>query len=211
MTIRILEDFFKKLLDKFTKNIIKSIESNFTEGSIRVLNMANKGHLKLIPPTKKEKEILSGEIYENIKGVTDSLNKQIKNEIRNSILAQESNTQLAKRLDGIFKGTNPTKINYKARLEIIARTERARILNFSGFKTAKKYFTHKYLSQGGPKPYPDSVLLLEKYGSPEKAIPIDDYFEITYNKQKQRFLFPPGRPNDTELVNYINKEEEQNA
>ena len=209
MAIRILEDFFRNLVERFTRDILKSVESNFIEGSIRILNMAKRKDLKPIPPTKKEKENLSDQISENIKGVTDDLNKQIKNEIRNSILNQETNAQLAKRLDGVFKGKNATKINYEARLKMIAVTERSRILNASSMKTAKRLgFTHKYIDiVRDKKTAGDSFKMFAKYGSPEKAIPIDQDFVITYQGREQRGLYPPLRPNDRELILFTNKEE----
>lgn len=208
--MRILEDFFKKLLNKFTAGIMKSVESNFREGSIRILSMAGRNDLKPIPPTKQEKELLNNQIYDNIKGVTDDLNKQIRNEISNSILAHEDTKQLTQRLDGIFKGTNPTKINYKARLKMIAVTEKARVQNTSSMKTGKKYFTHKYLEIiNDKKTSEQSKEFYKKYGGENKAIPIDEEFTITYKGKVYSGQFPPFMPNDRDLIYFTNKEKEE--
>ena len=206
-----LTDFFRRFIEKFIKNIEKSVMSNFEKGSVRVINMSNKKHLKPIPPTNQEKEMLSGQITENIKGVTDDMEKQIKNSIRNSILNQESNKETAQRLDAIFKGKNATTINYKARLDMIAKTETARILNTSSMKTAKRIgFTHKYIDIiRDDKTADDSRLMWKKYGGPEKAIPIDEDFVIVFNGKEQRGQFPPLRPRDRELVFFTMKEDKE--
>lgn len=203
----ILEDFFRKLLNKFKKSIELSIESNFTKGSIRVLEQAKREDLKPIKPTKKENELLTGQIYENIKGITNDMNKQIKNAIRNSILEKEDNKQTAARLDAIFKGKNATKINYKARLDMIAKTETTRIMNNGAFKTARRLgFTHKYIDiVRDNKTAGDSYLMYNKYGGKDKSIPIDEEFVINYNGREQRGLYPPLRPRDRELVFFTNK------
>jgi len=204
-----IKDYFKTFVNKLMKGISVSVESNFKKGSIRVLAMADREDLKPIPPTNQEKQMLSDQVFDNIKGVTDDMQKQIKNAIRNSILEKEDNKQTAKRLNDIFKGKNATKINYKARLDMIAQTETARILNASSMKTAKRLgFTHKYIDiVRDNRTAEDSKLMYKKYGGPEKAIPIDEEFNIIYNGKEQRGQFPPLRPRDRELVFFTMKED----
>ena len=205
----VLKDFFKKLLSKFTKKIELSIESNFTKGSIRVLTMANREDLKPVPPTNKEKELLTGQVYENIQGVNAELSKQIKNAIRNSILEKESNIQTAQRLDEIFKGKTVGSINYKARLDMIAKTETARIMNAASMKTAKRLgATGKYLEiVNDSRTSEQSKLFYAKYGGKDKAIPIDEEFTITYKGKKYGGQYAPFMPNDRDLVFFTFKED----
>lgn len=201
---RILSDYFKGVLSKFAGILEQRIKIIWNKGSQDVLDDAGLSHRKPIPPTKEQYEFLKDGIYENIKGVTESLNKQIKEVLRTAILTKEPRADTIAKLDGIFKGTNPTKINYEARLKMIARTEKTRILNTSGFKTANRIgMKYKYLEQGNKNPYPDSKKALSLYGSPSKAIPIDEPFEFTYNKKNYVYMFPPNRPNDTEVVKYL--------
>jgi len=187
------------------KGIRKSIENDFRSGSLNVLGQANRKDLKPIPPTKKELEMFEQNISDNIKGVTDEMSKRIRLEIRDSILNNETNLQLSKRLDKIFNGKNPTRFKYEDRLKLIARTERTNVLNASGLKTAKRIgFKYKYLDMVNDERTSEiSKAFNKKYGTPEQAIPINEEFKITLNGKTYGGQAPSFHPNDRDILRYL--------
>jgi hypothetical protein len=193
------DNYFKHIIDKFMRKIIESIIEDFKKGSLSVSPNEE------LEPTKEQIKLMSGKIYENIKGVTDEDSKKINNIIRDSLLARESRVQIAKKLDDVFKGDNPTKLSYKKRLKLISRTESVRFYNQGAFTNAKRLgATKKYISiVNDNRTSPQSKMFDRKYGSPDKAIGIDEEFSINYKGVTYKGLYSPFLPNDRDSIIYI--------
>lgn len=192
-------NYFKHILDKYLKKIIENIILDFKEGALSVDSNSS------IEPTKEEIKLMSGKVYDNIKGVTEEDSKKINNLIRDSLLAREDRVMIVKKLDELFKGNNPTKLNYKTRLKTIARTESVRFYSQGAYKNAIRLgATKKYIQIiDDKKTSPQSKLFRDKYGNSENAIPIDQEFQINYKGKKYSGLYPPFMPNDRDYVNYV--------
>ena len=130
------------------------------------------------------------------------MSTRINNVIIENIQNNGSPAQLKKKLKEIFDKEAPGHLNYKDRMGNIAITESTNVLNTSAFKTAVKAGAKKkYLMgvndarQGG-----DSKAALSKYGSEDKAIPVDKPFKFSHKGRTYEYMFPPNRPRDRELV-----------
>lgn len=158
-----------------------------------------------IPPGPDTLKLLSDILYDNIKGVTEEMSKKIRTQIRESILAREDNIQLAKRLDDIFRGDNPTRFKYDNRLKLIARTESTRAMNYGSFENAIKIgASKKYINIVNDSRTTDvSKAMFAKYGTEEKAIDLDEEFSVVVGGKTYSGLFPPFMPNDRDYVLYI--------
>jgi len=197
------ENKINKFVNDFKKAIIDKIKDIFSQGVDTSEKMLNKD--SDVKPSQQEVNIFNELVSENIKGVTDDMRREISNQLNMGISQQETLKQLRQRLDGILQGDNPTKLKYENRLKLILRTESSRIFNTGSYKTSKRLGAkYKYLiGTNDSRQGNDSKVALNKYGSPEKAIPIDDYFEFSEGGKQYKYKFPPNRPNDRETCLYI--------
>ena len=203
---RIQDNYFLGIINSYLKKLIKSIVLDYEQGSKSIIDITGSS-MKPMTPTKKDTNLLSGQIFDSIKGVADEDSKKIRNIIRQGILDRKDTKQIAQDLDDVFKGKNPTKLQYKDRLKMISRTESARLFSNGAYDTAKRLgFTHKYLiGVSDNREGEDSKVALRKYGSEDKAIPINEPFVYMYQGKRREFMFPPDRPNDRSLALYIKK------
>lgn len=216
MAIRQKEDFFEKLLNKFLPKFLKALNIDWEIGSaFAITNIRRSGKKTTMSPlslSKKDQEANIKIIAELVKGINIDMSRKINRLVNNNISARGSDKDLTKQLKGLFDKESPNYFNYKNRMKTVAFNETNRIENNSSFLIGKRLkFSHKYLGQGRKNPWPDSLIALGKYGSEEKAIPINENFEITYNNKTQIYMFPPGRVNDSEMIYFTNKEDKENA
>lgn len=202
----IKEKYNKKVdefIEPYTKLIITSILILFKRGALSSSQQLDKD--KTINVKKDDIKLFYSLVSENIKGVSNDMRKEISNELNIGLSNYETKKQLTTRLDNIFNGENPTKLKYKNRLKLILRTESARVFNAGSHFNAKKLNAKKkyLIGTNDNRQGQDSKAILSKYGSPEKAIPIDEPFEITIGGKSYSYLYPPNRPNDRETCIYL--------
>ena len=195
-----IEKLLKKYLSKFLKaiNIDTGVASAFT--IITAKEQGSKTTMNPLNLTKKQQK-LNIEIIETlVKGVNEDIAKKINYAVNKSIMENWDNKMLSEEL----KKLNIPEI-YKNRFKAIAVTESNRIMNNSSYNTANKLgYKYKYIDiVRDNRTAGDSYMMYDKYGSPEKAIPIDEEFNIIYNGKEQRGLFPPLRPRDREFCRYL--------
>jgi len=202
---------FQKLLKKFLPKFLKAIKIDYGVGSAFTIvdskKQGKKTSMKPLNMTKKDQEANIKTIEELVKGVNNDMAKQINYLVNQSVTEKWSTKMLADELKGIFNKTSPNYFNYKNRFNTIATTESFRILNLGQFNTAKRLgFTHKYLfNPMDSKTGEDSKIAENKYGSEDKAIPIDKPFKYTYAGKERVYMLPPDRPNDRSIVIYTIK------
>lgn len=196
---RISENYFD--LSKFQDGIYSSIVVEYVKGGNGVSKQTN---TQPIRPSKKDIEHLSKITFESIKGVTEEMSKSVRREIQTSLLARESRQDLRKRLDQIFKGDNPTRFRYETRLQMVARTEKARSQNAGSHNTAKEIgATGKYIDIVQDNRTSEvSKAMHQKYGTEKKAIPLDQEFSVIVGGKTYSGLYPPFMPNDRDMVLY---------
>jgi len=203
------EDYFADIWKKFKKKFLDALKIELTLGNKISINMAKdqgkKTNLNPMNLSKKDVDSLM-ELFElNVTDANKDISKRVNNAILDNTSQRGSNKDLAKMIKGIFDEENSDHFNYKNRFNTIARTESSRVLNNSAFNTAKRLGAiKKYLNDvPDSRQGEDSKVAMRKYGSPEKAIPIDDNFEFTYKKKNYSYLIPPNRPNDREIPIYV--------
>lgn len=195
------DNFFTKIVDKFKTGILSAVEDLFMSGSKKI---AVEFGGKPKKPSKKELDLLNSQVNDYITGVTDEMSKQIRTTIREGQLARKSPKEIAEDLDGIFKGENPTRFDYKKRLQMIARTESTRIQEFGTYSTAKDLgASMKYLDVLEDERTSDICgAMHSKYGSKEQAIPINEEFEVSVNGKVYGGKLPPFHVNCRTSVRY---------
>ena len=208
MVIDIIKKF-NLLLQKFLPKLLKGIKIDYGIGSAVSITNAKidgkKTNTNPLSMTKKDQKANINIIETLIKDVNSDVAKKINYLVNKSVTEKWDNKILQSNLQELFNKDVPGHFDYKNRFETIAKTESFRIMNNSAYNTAERLKAKgKYLfNLMDRKTGEDSKISEEKYGSEEQAIPLDEFFEYTFNGKKRKFLFPPDRPNDRSQVYYI--------
>ncbi|HAG52871.1 MAG TPA: hypothetical protein DCL21_03695 [Alphaproteobacteria bacterium] len=208
MVVKPKEDFFKDIWKKFAPLFATAIALEMVMGNeIAVKDANSKGKQTTRDPSnfsKKDQELFMKKFEMNVKDANAAVSKQINNTILDNLARKGTNKELAESIKQVFNEEVAGHINYKNRFSTIARTESQNVLSTMSYNTAIKLgATGKYLAgvsdsrQGG-----DSKVALAKYGSPDKAIPINEPFEYNFGKTFYSYQLTPNRPNDRESVLY---------
>jgi len=202
-----IDKLFKALMKKFLPKFITAMKEDWEKGSKFVINYSNNTGVNPLNMSEEQQKANTEIISELVKGVNDEVSKKINYLVNKGVTENWSNEQLSEQLKGIFEKDNPNYFNYKNRMLTIAKTESSRLLNNGAYNQAKELgYTHKYIDIVRDKrTADDSYLMYTKYGTKDKAIPINEEFNITFRGKEQRGLFPPLRTNDREMVYFVNK------
>ena len=194
------EDILKEFLEKFKLAI--DVETSLATNIVTNSSPYNSNAINL---SNIDKELFLEKLQTNIKDANRDMSKRISNVLIDSMNTKLGINEMKTQLEEIFKEDNPNYYNYKNRFKTIARTESSSISNISSYNRAKELgASKKYLvgiddfRQGD-----DSKVALAKYGSPDKAIPIDEPFTFTHKGKSYEYLLPPNRPKDRELAIYL--------
>jgi len=140
--------------------------------------------------------------FEHIKGITDDIRTRLESELSKALAANEDREQIRRRIADVFRGDNPTRINFEDRVELIRRTEIARAENYAALDAAKqlKIRTKKRLAITLDERTSDICRAMSrKYGDDAQAIERDEPFVVTVkvgNKtQTISEMAPPFHPN----------------
>jgi len=120
--------------------------------------------------------------FEHIKGITDDIGTRLESELSKALAANEDRAQIRKRIANIFRGTQPTRINFEDRIETIRRTETARAENYAALDAAKqlKVKTKKRVAIVADDRTSDICrAMARKYGTDGQAIDRDEPFVVT--------------------------------
>lgn len=200
-------DFF---VDENKENILKKLTPIFLAGVATTKKYLDS--TREISMTERQRNVFTDIIAESIKGVSEDYKRELNTSLNIGLSQSETQKQLKQRVDEIIKGNNPTKMKYEKRLDLIIRTESARIFNGGAMRTAKQLGAKfKYLiGVNDNRQGQDSKVALRKYGSPEKAIPIDEEFIVQEGGKTYTYSFPPNRPNDRETCIFIYEKPQSN-
>lgn len=208
MTIKKKNDFFSNLLKKFLPIFAAAILIDFGISSKFTINQAKDEGVKTtrspLNLSKKDHDAMTDTMGRLIKGVNEDLSKRINTLVNENIINRGSNKDLAKSLKELFDKENPNYFNYKNRFDAIARTESTRVLSQSGFNTAKRLgATGKYISIVDDNRTSDiSKAMFAKYGSPDKAIPLDEEFSVVVRGKTFSGLTTPFHVSDRDIILY---------
>jgi len=176
-------------LDPFRVKIADLLEKEYTAGLEKVELEFNMNFV----PNDKDLKFLTDYVQNNMNFATDELGNTLRQEISRSMLNKEKTTQLKQRIKEVFD-----EKKYFNRLKTILRTESLRAGNTGALEGAKQTGLNvkKYLDVVVDKnTSPICIEANRKYGTKEKAIPLESEFIISGKKFKVRVQTPPNHPN----------------
>ena len=192
-----MESNLKASVDDLTRIISKLFKINVTSESLkqmRTFYQAGLNEMELqfdmnFTGNKQHMKNFEKYVVEQIKGFNDGMKSRLRKEVMNSIMNRESLGKLRVRIQDTFNLA-------KTSAERIARTESNRAYNMghkdaaveSGLKLKKMVDV-----QLDARTSPICRRMHNKYGTPEKAIPLNaKYID---NKSGKEFDIPPFHPN----------------
>lgn len=187
------DEYFKE------QQVISSVENLLGEVYRKQFNkVEQKTGLQLLK-NRNPLDFIQSYTFQNIKGMTQDLGNNLRQELQRGIMNGEGSQQLQKRVQQVFKSNN-------GRSEAIARTELNRAYSMgelqawqqSGLK-AKKYID----IVNDNRTTEVSKAMSRKYGRRDKAIPIDEVFSVVVNGKEYAGQAPPFMPNDRDSVIFI--------
>ena len=127
-------------------------------------------------------------VFDNIQGMTTDMQNKLRQELQRGLLGNETPTQLRERISNIFKGGSPGRINFEARMKMIARTEGKRAANMAKFANAERLdiplYKYTVLHPKDPCPVCKAI-------SRQEPIPIKKRFVHGETEE----MYPPFHPN----------------
>ncbi len=208
------DDYFDDILKEFTTDFQNALLLEYDLGGQIILENAKQFSKKVktkktLNISKKQAKAMQSMLQDLIKDVTREISKKINNKIDENIATGRSTYDLVDEIKQIFDKDAPEHLNYKNRFKTIAITESNRVMSIAADNNARNIgATKKYLiGVNDNKQGDDSKAALAKYGSPEKAIPIDEPFKFTHKGKTYEYMLPPNRPNDREIPLYVFGEE----
>lgn len=203
--VKSFEDIFNSLGEILNLDGLKSIIDRVTE-SLFKKGMEDLSDIVNVNPQEANKEqinFLSKNTFSNIKGMEADLENKLKQQLRLAIINGDGIGKMAERVKSVFDVS-------ENRAKMIARTESSRIEHFGQLDAAKKagVAMKKYILIVKDKRTSDvSKAMDAKYGSEEKAIPLNENFEVTVKGKTYSGPVPPFMPNDRDTVLYAVSED----
>lgn len=167
-------------------------------------------------PDPKVESMLQDTANTAFRGFSDDMTNKLVRTMQESLAQNESSQLMAKRVKDFFSDKpNPTKFNWKTRLDAILRTETNRAYNRgtaqgaeeSGLTGLRKWV--KIVDDDRTS----NICLAEhaKYGSKEKSIPFDNNFEVTVDNKTFTSPQPPFNINCRSRLMVITRGMYENA
>lgn len=184
MALKPDEDYFEDILNNFIPLLSSAIATEMKLGFNITLENARQNGIKTkdsgLIISQKDLDNYLNKLVLNLRGANKDLSKAISNAVFNNISNRGSNKDLAGMIKDILTKDNPNHFNYKNRYRTIARDQSSEILNLSGWnKAIKLNAKSKYISSVfDSRRCPICTKSEAKYGSEEKAIPMDEDFIV---------------------------------
>jgi hypothetical protein len=197
-----------KLLKKYLPKFVKSIQIDYGVGSAIAITNAKRSGVKTnanpLNLTKKEQQIHIDNIDMLIKDVNSDVSKKINLLTNQSITEKWSTNMLGDKLEDLFNKDVPGHFTYKNRFNTIAQDQSFKLMSQAADKKSRQLgATRKWLfNTMDKKTAEDSKVADNKYGSEDKAIPINEPFTYTLKGIKREFMMSPDRVNDRSITIY---------
>lgn len=197
--IRSIEKLFgianlKALVNNATKNLFnKGLDE--TEESIKAQGVV----VNAVSSSPEKIKFLSDMAFENIVALSNQMKSRLRQQLKSGIANGEGIGTLSTRIQSVFDVT-------KSRAEMIARTEASRVESAGALHAAEQIKADgvnvkKYLLWTLDDRTSDLTKALHrKYGSREKAIPLDQNFTITFGGKTFSQMGLPFHPNERDSL-----------
>ena len=183
--------------DALANDFVQSIRGQFFAG----MDQIGKPLGKNFQPNPEEMKFLEDYNFDQVKDLSDKTQTRLKNILRRGLLDGKSTAAVTK---DVMNELDLTQRN----AETLARTELNRV-NSNGALNAVEQSgldAEKYLLvTRDDRTSPISKAFDAKYGTPEKAIPINKTFKITLKGKTYEGKAPPFHPNDRDTPIFIFK------
>lgn len=193
MDIMSIKPFQPKVNDFIRQQFMRSLEKMETQ---------LKPSINFVP-SEPEINFLNDYVFQNLQSHADEIGNQLRQELQRGMLNKETPEQLKKRINQVF---NDTK--YTNRLKTVMRTETLRANNagaYSGAQQAKEagIILKKYLDITVDN-RTSNICLAEhrKYGTKEKAIPLDEDFVVKVDNKTYNAQYPPFHVNCRSVLRF---------
>jgi len=185
-------DKFRDLmsLDPFTNKVDDLIADEYKSG-LETIETQLKPNINFVAK-EKTLEFLQNYVNQNLQTHSDAVGDSLRQEIQRSILNGDSIEMLKERVREVFKDKT-----YTQRLKTVIRTESIRANNLGRLEGAEQAATTGLKLKKWIDIIDDNVttdICLEehaKYGSPDKAIPLDQDFEVKVGNKTYIAQYPP--------------------
>lgn len=198
----LINKFFEVInLESFRTKISKYISHEYQKG----LESAEvKFNMNFIS-REEDVKFLNNYVFDSMKVHTDAIGEALRGELQRGIMNKETISQLKKRVQVVFDDSKFTD-----RLKMVIRTERQRANNYGALEGARQSGLHvkKYIDIVNDS-RTSNICLAEhkKYGSKDKAIPLDDDFVVRVDNKIVRAKAPPMHQNCRSVIRFIQVEE----
>lgn len=179
-------------LGALTGIILNQVQEKYDKG---IQDMEEKFDMNLFPVQNRLK-ILKEYSFDNIQGLSDYTEERLRKEIMESTMKNETLAQMSERIKNVMSIT-------KDRAILISRTEGNRAENFGRLDGALQAPVElkKWLSiTKDNRTSPISLAMDKKYGSPDKAIPLSEDFEVEVKGKIYKGPAPPFHPNERDVM-----------
>lgn len=188
--------------ESFTSVITKFILRNYEKGSTSIKSPVP---LKPVIPNPEKVRLMAQTMQTDIQGITEDLNRQVQQTIREGVLNNEPPSDLKKRIKLLLNPTESLKselpdgrkLNWSDRLETIFRTESTRAQNLGRLETfqqtqlkGKKYISVHEDDRTCPICSRAGDIYIR-----ENAIELDKPFEFEAEGKSYSLMIPPFHPN----------------
>ena len=201
-----MSDLIKRLEVLFNMEEIRKvsntvIENTFYDGYNEVEMQLNRNLI----PNKAAIEFLKNYTFNNIKDMSEELKNDLRQILQRGIMDGESSGELKTKIRDVFKMSGD-------RAEKIARTETNRAQNRSTLsawqESGEKAYKWLDITYDG-RTSEISKAMGNKYGSPDKAIPIDQDFSVRVGKKTISGPSPPFHVNERDKLMFITEHEKR--
>ncbi len=155
-------------------------------------------------PSHKNMDFLNQYVFDNLQAHSDEVGNKLRQEISRGLMEKEGVKELKKRIKDVFKD----KV-YTNRMKTVIRTEKQRANNAGVYDGALQ------AQDAGIKLKKWLDVTLDsrttnccrvgnsKYGSPDKAIPLDKEFVMKIHNKTYRAQYPPMLPNCRSVLRIV--------
>jgi len=154
-------------------------------------------------PNEEAEDFIETYTFDLIKGLNTEIREDLRSELQRGLMNGEGTGSLKERVRSVFD-TNLWRSYTIARTEVTRANNYGRLEAFN--RSGKQVY--KYISiVDDNRTTKVSYAMRDKYGSKDKAIPINEEFSVWVDGKRYHGQAPPFMPNDRDVVLFVLEEE----
>lgn len=193
-------------LDPVKDQVTEAIHSAYAKGLDRIDREFKPAvNVQMPGNATRQLEMLNNYTFQNIQNVGDEIGNSLRQELQRGLLNGDSKAELVNRVKATFK-----EKKFRDRFKMVIRTETLRANNTAALEGANQVqdSTQIEMKKWLDVTMDDRTSLTcreenKQYGTKDKAIPLDQEFEYTFQNKTYRAQSPPFHPNCRTIVRFI--------